>query len=235
VIPVAISIFPLLVVRELENNQMITADSSESKSPPASPRARKKLRKIAFQFAIINIFIGLGAGFVIPYLNVFFWDFYNLPTAIVGIVQGLGSLSVAIGVFLSPVLSTRIGKVKTVIATQALSLPFLLFIATIINPYVAIASYILRVVFMNAAGPVDNTFRMEMVPESFRANMSAISSFAWNFPWAISTRITGPLFDLGLYLLPFWFTLTCYCSSTMLYAVFFWKAEKQPKMKESDK
>jgi predicted MFS family arabinose efflux permease len=114
-----------------------------------------------------------------------------------------------------------------VLVTQSLSLPFLLFIATIINPYAAIASYVFRVVLMNASGPVDRALRMELTPEAYRPQMSAVSSFGWNFPWAFSTLVTGPLFDQGLYLIPFWFTLTSYSISTVVYAAFFRNIEKR--------
>jgi MFS family permease len=231
IIPLSLSIIPLLVIRETEGP---LPNNMEPSREILTPVANKDVKKLALRFAIVNIFIGLGAGFVIPYLTIFFWEFYNLPTPVVGLVQGLGSLSVALGVFLSPILSTRIGKVKTVIVTQGLSLPFLFFIASIINPFIAITSYIFRVVLMNASSPVDNTLRMELVPEYFQPSMSAISSFAWNFPWALSTLVTGPLFDLQLYLVPFWFTLMCYSTSTTLYAIFFWNIEKQQKSQPTE-
>ncbi len=224
VLPLTLAIIPIILVREMDYPESLDMKITEGEVEPV---AKKDVRKLLLKFGIVNAFIGLGAGFVIPYLNIFFWEFYNLPTFMVGLVQGFGSLSVAAGVFLSPVLSTRIGKVKTVLVTQSLSLPFLFFIATIINPYVAIASYVFRVVLMNASGPVDRTLRMELTPEAYRPQMSAISSFGWNFPWAFSTLVTGPLFDQGLYLIPFWFTLTSYSAATVLYAGFFWKIEKR--------
>ncbi len=223
-LPLSLGIIPLVIVREGDYPPVAEIKPEVGDLEPVT---QKNVRTLLLRFSIVNLFIGLGAGFVIPYLNIFFWEFYNLPTFMVGLVQGFGSLSVAAGVFLSPVLSTRIGKVKTVLVTQSLSLPFLFLIATIINPYVAIASYIFRVVLMNASGPVDQALRMELTPELYRPQMSAVSSFAWNFPWAISTLITGPLFDQGLFLIPFWFTLTSYSVSTVLYAGFFWKIEKK--------
>jgi len=182
---------------------------------------------VVVQFAIVGSMIGLGAGFVVPYLNVFFWEFYDLPTPMVGLITGLRQLSVATGVFLAPVLSSRIGKVWTVVVTQALSLPFLAMLALVINPYVAIACYLFRAVLMNAAQPVNSNLRMEMVPSSWRPNMSAINISARQLAWSLSTQITGPLYDQGIYLLPFWFTLVCYTGSTILYALFFHDAERR--------
>lgn len=230
-LPLTLSLVPLFLVREKDTSTPTM--SREETVSSIEPVKSKQWKKLALKFGIVNAIIGLGAGFVIPYLTIFFWEFYSLPTPIVGLVQGLGSLSVAAGVFLSPVLSTRIGKVKTVIITQGLSLPFLFFIATIINPYIAIASYIFRVVLMNASAPVGNALRMELTPEHLRPQMSAVSMFAWNFPWAFSTLVTGPLFDQQLYLIPFWFTLTSYTTATLLYSAFFWKIEKQQKKIQS--
>ncbi len=232
VIPLALSTIPMLAIHEKEVPE---PDLNSELQSELIPVQRNEVRKLALKFGIVNLLIGLGAGFVIPYLSIFFWEFYNLPLPIIGLVQGLGSLSVAIGTFLSPVLSTRIGKVKTVLFSQALSLPFLLFIAIIINPYIAIASYILRVVLMNAGGPVDRTLRMELTPEKWRPNMEAVTSFAWNFPWAFSTLVTGPLFDLELYLVPFWFTLTSYSAATIAYAAFFWNIEEHHRKAQQNK
>ncbi len=228
ILPLTLGIIPLLLVREEDHAQFLEMEAEIGELEPVT---KKAVRKLLLKVGIVNAFIGLGAGFVIPYLNIFFWEFYNLPTFMVGLIQGFGSLSVAAGVFLAPVLSTRIGKVRTVLVTQSLSLPFLFFIATIINPYVAIACYIFRVVLMNASGPVDNALRMELTPEAHRPQMSAVASFAWNFPWAFSTLVTGPLFDQGLYLIPFWFTLTSYSASTLFYLTFFWNIEKQQQKK----
>ena len=113
---------------------------------------------------MVYAILGIGAGFIVPFLNVFFWDFYNLPTPIVGLIQGLGSASIALGVFLAPILSTRIGKVRAVVTVQALSLPFLVILATVINPLIASASLIFRSVFMTAAIPIDGTLQMELMP-----------------------------------------------------------------------
>jgi MFS family permease len=225
--PMAISIIPILAIRESEaevSPDKIEKIASPTKRSTVEPKARKELLIL---FAVPTALIGLGAGFVVPFLSVFFWDFYNLPTHIVGFIQGLGSLTVATGAFISPGLSTRLGKVRTVVLCQAMSLPFLFLIAVIVNPVVAIACFLMRGALMNMTGPVDNSFKMEMVPHRWRAYLAAVSSFAWNFPWAISTQITGPLFDANLYLLPFWFTLVCYSTSTVLYGLFFRKSEKR--------
>jgi len=235
IIPLIIGILPLAFVRAPGPGTIMAGRHKATTNQPVVPEPPGR-KSVVGRFVLVNLLIGLGAGFVVPYFTVLFWDFYNLPTQVVGIVQGLSSLTMATGIFLSPVLSTRIGKVATVVVCQAISLPFLITIAIIIDPFIAVVCYIFRNMMMNAATPVDNTFRMEMVPKNWRANTSAVTGFAWNLPWSLSTQVTGPLLDQGQYLVPFWFTLTSYAASTVLYGVFFrgeerklvaWRASKK--------
>ncbi|MDO8055365.1 MAG: MFS transporter [Candidatus Hermodarchaeota archaeon] len=222
IIPLVVAIAPLLFIRK--QNYILNQKNSQPNSTTTEKDPKGNLG-IVIGFAIVYVFLGLGAGFIVPFLNVFFWGFYNLPTPFVGLIQGLGSASVALGLFLAPILSSRIGKVRAIIVIQTLSLPFLVTLAVFVNPFIASASYILRQVFMQAAMPIDDALRMELVPRSWRTPTSAVITAVFNATIAFSVQITGQLYDLGLYLLPFWFTLICYTVGTVLYT-FFIKPEK---------
>lgn len=221
-VPVVLSVFPLLFVND--SMSLEPPEHEEEVTPPPEPKGRKS---IVVKFAITSGIIGLGAGFIVPFMNVWFWELYDLPTYIVGIITGLGQGTLAAGVLLAPVLSNRIGKVNTVVVTQALSLPFIVLLAVVVNPLIAVVSYLLRGVLMNASHPMNNALRMEIVPKSWRPNMNAIHTAAHRLTRSLSIQITGPLFDQGQYLLPFWFTLGCYTASTGLYAMFFRGAERR--------
>ena len=223
IIPLVVAVVPLLFIRK--QNYILNQPGSQPESSTTEKDPKGNLG-IVLGFALVYVILGLGAGFIVPFLNVFFWDFYNLPTPFVGLIQGLGSASVALGTFLAPILSSRIGKVRAIIVVQTLSLPFLVTLAVFVDPVIASASYILRQVFMTAAIPIDGALQMELVPRSWRTPMSAVITAVFNATLAISVQITGQLYDLGLYLLPFWFTLICYSVGTALYA-FFYKPEKR--------
>jgi MFS family permease len=227
IIPLVIAIIPLLFIRK--QNQIPEQNNTVGDAPSGDMLPEKEPKgnlSIVIGFALVYVILGIGAGFIVPFLNVFFWDFYNLPTPFVGLIQGLGSASVALGTFLAPILSSRIGKVRAIIVVQTLSLPFLVTLAVFVDPFIASASYILRQVFMTAAIPIDGALQMEIVPRSWRTPMSAVITAVFNAALAISVQITGQLYDLGLYLLPFWFTLICYSIGTAMYA-FFYKPEKR--------
>lgn len=221
-----IGIIPLLWLKDIKTNNTST-DEHKSQSRTSTANEPKGRISIVVRFVTCSVLVGIGAGLIVPLMNVFFWEFYSLPTYMVGIVIGLGQATMATGVLLSPILSTRIGKVPSVVTTQALSLPFIILLALIINPVIAIASYLLRGALMNAAMPVGQTLRMELVPSSWRPNLQALNSSAMSLGRATSVQFAGQLFDQGLFLIPFWLTLVFYGIQTVLYTIFFWNAERQ--------
>jgi MFS family permease len=218
-----LGIIPLLGLHETTIQDDSPPNSEDTISQSIEPQGHIS---IIARFVICSVLIGLGAGLIVPLINVFFWEFYNLPTYMVGIIIGLGQATMATGVLLSPILSTRIGKVPAVVLTQALSLPFIILLATVLNPVVAIASYLLRGALMNATMPIGQTLRMELVPSSWRPNLQALNSSAMSFGRATSVQFAGQLFDQGLYLIPFWLTLGFYSLQLVLYTLFFRNAEK---------
>ncbi|MFX0169965.1 MAG: MFS transporter [Candidatus Hodarchaeota archaeon] len=227
VIPLLLAVIPLLLIREQNRfrKQKLETAVKQPEQTTVQNEPKGNFGIVAW-FALLYVILGIGAGFIVPFLNVFFWNFYNLPTPAVGLIQGLGSASMALGTFLAPVLSSRIGKVRAIIVVQTLSLPFLVTLAVIVDPFIASIGYIFRQVFMTASIPIDGALQMELVPQSWRTHLSAVITFFFNAALAISAQITGQLYDLGLYLLPFWFTLICYSIATALYG-FLYKPEKR--------
>jgi MFS family permease len=226
VIASILGIIPLIGLKDTSNPAEYEAESLVDQKTPSKLEPVGRINIVA-RFVICSILIGLGAGLIVPLINVFFWEFYELPTYLVGLIIGLGQATMATGVLLSPILATRIGKVPSVVLTQVLSLPFIILLAMVINPFVAITSYLLRGALMNAAMPIGQTLRMELVPRSWRPNLQALNSSAMSLGRATSVQFAGQLFDQGLYLVPFWLTLGFYGLQTVLYSLFFWNAEKQ--------
>ncbi|MFX1300275.1 MAG: MFS transporter [Promethearchaeota archaeon] len=221
-----IGIAPLLWLKEPKpfNSKFEDEQSEETTTVSTEPTGKVS---IVIRFFICSLLVGLGAGLIVPLMNVFFWEFYNLPTYMVGTIIGLGQATMATGVLLSPILAAHIGKVKSVVMTQSLSLPFILLLASVINPLVAIMSFLLRGALMNATMPVGQTLRMELVPSYWRPNLQALNSTAMSMGRATSVQFAGQFFDQGLYLIPFWLTLGFYGVQVVLYALFFWNAEKK--------
>lgn len=135
--------------------------------------------------------ISLGAGLLIPFMNVFYRRNYGQPDSTIGTLFALGSLAMGIGLLLAPVLADRWPKMRVVVATQALSIPFLVLLGFSPSFYLSAFAYLVRVALMNMSNPVYTTFVMEQVEPEARATVSSLASIGWSFGWALSPWISG--------------------------------------------
>ena len=163
----------------------------------------------------------LGAGLIMPFMNVFFRQVHHQPDPVIGSLFAWGSLAMGLGLLLAPPLADRMGKVRFVVVTQSLSIPFLIILGFSPLFWMSAIAYYIRLALMNMSGPVYQTFVMEHVEPSARATVASLASMAWNFGWAFSPTISGYLqvqFGFGPSFLG---TITLYIISTIMYYAFF--------------
>ena len=77
------------------------------------------------------------------------------------------------------------------VATQALSIPFMLVMGLSPVLWASAAAYLVRLGLMNMSNPVYQTFVMERVDLRARATVASLTSMAWNFGWAFSPTVSG--------------------------------------------
>jgi MFS family permease len=165
----------------------------------------------------------LGAGLIMPFMNVFYRQVYHQPDTVIGGLFAWGSLAMGIGLLIAPPLADRMGKIQLVVVTQALSIPFLALMGFAPMFMISAASYYIRLALMNMSSPVYDTFVMEHVEPSARAMVASLVSMSWNFGWTFSPTISGWLQVRYGFGPPFMGTMILYCLSIYLYWVFFWK------------
>ncbi len=163
----------------------------------------------------------VGAGMIMPFMNVFFRQVHGQPDPTIGALFAWGSLSMGIGFFIAPPLADRVGKIRLVVITQALSIPFLIALGFAPWFWMSTVAYLVRVALMNMSSPVYQTFVMESVEPSARATVASLVSMSWNFGWAFSPTISGLLQVRYGFGPPFMVTIVLYTLSTYLYWVFF--------------
>ena len=201
-----------------------------------SPKLTHSQRAIfaPFQYAAKNpmlltklilpmLFTSLGAGLVMPFMNVFFREFHHQPDPVIGTLFAWGSLAMGIGLLIAPPLAERTGKIQLVVITQALSIPFLILLGFSPIFWVGAATYYIRLALMNMSSPVYQTFIMEHVEPSARATVASLTSMAWNFGWAFSPTISGWLQVRYGFGPSFIGTIILYTLSVIMYWAFFWK------------
>ncbi len=187
--------------------------------------------KIIIQFGVISVLLGVGAGFVLPYMNIFFWEFYSLPTPLVGLITGSAQIASVGGVLLSPLFAGRLGSYRVILVLRGISIPFLFLLGIVIHPSIAIVCYLCRTAFMDGADPIAQSLQMAMVPEKKRPHMSAMQTGTLNLSLGLGAQVTGPLYDQGIYLISFSYTTICYLLSILAFVILFrrnrWDASNQ--------
>ena len=158
---------------------------------------------VLLPFFVPQILIGLGAGLMMPFMNLYFRSVYGQSDFIIGMVFACGAFAMAIAQFVAPPLADRRGKINTVILSQSLSIPFLLTLAAgaffvpsgFGNPLVwfiiAAIAYNFRLGLMNMGNPIYQTFMLERVPAKVGALAISLSSISFQFGWFIMPNLSG--------------------------------------------
>lgn len=181
--------------------------------------------KTILKFMIPTGLIGFGAGFIVPLLNNFFNLKFNATTEQIGIISALGSVALGIGTLTAPLLSKRLGKVKSVVICEFFSMPFIMFMTLAPNLTLASTAYIARGALMNMAGPINSTLQMELVTAKERATTNGLMIMADNIPRATTASISGKMMTGSDFYTPFLFTTVTYFIASSLYYVFFRKVK----------
>ena len=171
--------------------------------------------------------VGLGAGFIIPFLNIYFRDRFHQTTDEIGVYYFAVSIATFLGTMAAPALVHKFGKIKTVVLTELMSIPFMFILAYTGNVGWAVAAFLLRAAFMNMGQPVSTNFSMEVVTEREQGLVNALMLLAWTGSWTISTNIGGELIERHGYELPMLITIALYVLSSVSYYFFFRKSESK--------
>jgi MFS family permease len=164
----------------------------------------------------------IGAGLFMPFMNIYFRVVYHQPDHVIGNVLAWGALAMGIGLVIAPPIADRIGKIKLVVLTQGLSIPFLMLLGYAPWFWMSTIGHYVRLSLMNMGGPVYNAFVMEHVEPEARAMVASLTNMAWNFGWAFSPSISGFLQIKYGFNPVFLLVIVLYSVSVYLYWKFFW-------------
>ncbi len=170
--------------------------------------------------------VGLGAGMIVIYFNIFFQDVFQVSTEMIGLIFAANTLVLAIGNVLTPAVADRIGKVMTVVITEGLSVPFLLMLAFVTDLNLAIIVYISRNVLMNMAGPVSSAFFMEGLGRHERATALGFVRAGDSAVRGVAAIIGGWLLAMGAYRLPYLLVAGLYVLAVVMFYSFFRRHEQ---------
>jgi MFS family permease len=205
---------------------------------PADPRRPRALLGITIRdrgrFAKLvfpGFLISIGAGQVIPFLNLFVQGKFGLDLAELNAVFALTSLGTVLAILAQPWLARRFGQITSVVLVQGASIPFLVVLGFSPVLWSVILAMMVRNSLMNAGNPIFNAFAMEQVTPAERASLSATMSVLWQVGWVIGgtwyALLQASLGFTGGYMVNFITIIGLYTTATILYWVWFRDADRR--------
>jgi len=171
--------------------------------------------------------IGMGAGLVVPFLNLYFRDRFGLEPDLIGFYYILMQMGMLVGTLCGPLLTPRLGLIRTIVLTQVASIPFMLMLSYTYSLFLAVPAFVLRGGLMNLGVPLATNFGMELSEKDEHALVNALLQISWSGFWMFSVAIGGALIERYGYTLVLNLAAGLYVASSIAYYLFFGKVERR--------
>lgn len=188
-------------------------------------------RRTFFRLLLPGLLIPIGAGQVIPFLNLYVQAKFGLDLAALNGVFAVTSIGTMLAVLYQPTIARRFGRLRSVILVQGASIPFLIVLGFSPVLWMVIAAMAVRNSLMNAGNPIFSAFAMDQVSQAERATLAAAMSLMWSIGWVIAGAYYSVVhaalgFDAG-YTVNFATIIVLYSVATWLYWHWFRDADQR--------
>jgi MFS family permease len=196
-------------------------------------RDRRRFAKLVFP----GFLIAIGAGQIIPFLNIFIQRKFGLDLTSLNAVFAFTSLGTVAAILAQPALARRFGQITSVVIVQVASIPFLVVLGFAPFIWLVVIAMAVRNSLMNAGNPIFSAFAMEQVSPVERATLAAAMTVLWQIGWVIGGTWYAVLqavlgFEAG-YTVNFVTIITLYSIATSLYWVWFRTQERRIRAAEA--
>jgi MFS family permease len=190
----------------------------------------KKSRGTIAKYTAAGAIVAFGAGMVVPLMTYWLNLAYGIPDSVSGPIIGVSNILIGVANLAAPPLARRIGLVKAIVVTQAISTVFM--VATPLSPdWVGASSvWTVRTFLMNMANPLQSSMIMGLIAPEDRGVASGISGALWRLPNALSTSLGAGLMAAGFLGEPFFLAGGLYVVSISLFWIFFRKTKMPEEM-----
>jgi MFS family permease len=143
------------------------------------------------RFLIAPLLISFGAALLIPYLNLYFQRRYGLPDAQVGAILALVNLVTGAATLFAPRVALRLGKIGSVVLTQSLAVPCLIWLGLAPTATSATLAALLRGALMNMAAPLYDAYAMEQTAEPLRPTVIGLINGAFSVGFIVGPALSA--------------------------------------------
>lgn len=192
-ITVPIDILILYKVKERAPRKELQKKSRDTAKLPMN------ILRTLLRIGMAETLIALGAAISIHNIDYYFILKYNVGSGGLGTLYGTERLILALMMFYLPNISERIGgSLRTYVYVSSTSIPLLLAMTFINNYIIAVALFVIRSVFMNAASPLLTAYTMAIIPPEHRGKIVSILNLARRLAMIPGRSIGGYLLGLNL-------------------------------------
>ena len=160
---------------------------------------------LIFQAAVPTFLIAFGAGFTIPFINLFFKNVHGMDAGHFSLMNSAAFGLVVLGGFLVPEIKRKFGYRVAITLVQCIAILLLFILGTTewyknypIGIVVAVVTFILRQPLMNMAGPMTSELTLNYVGERNREMISALNAAIWSGCWFASAKIFSILREASI-------------------------------------
>ncbi len=190
-----------------------------------------------------HIFISIGAGLTIPFVNLFFNSIFDLDSDRYSILGSITSLIVFISALFVPTIKNKFGYWVSIVLVQSCSIICLLTLALTeiysshsMSMPIAILAYIFRQPLMHMAHPSTNELTMNFVGRNNQELISALTSSLWSASWYLSAKLFQLLREKDYeYYKIFFITAFFYFLGTIFYSMIILSFNKNKAIEISEK
>lgn len=176
--------------------------------------------KTILMLSLPQMFFGLGAGFIIPFFQLYFIWRFNTPLPLIGTIFAITSFIWCPLCLLVPYLAERVGSVKTIFSLQLCAILVLICIPLSPTLLILTTMYIVRMILMNLAGPIYNSYAVNIVPREYKSLTLSATSFTFSLFNAISPVAAGYIYESNINL-PYYICASLYISGSLIFFVYF--------------
>jgi MFS family permease len=177
-------------------------------------------RALFFKLLLPGFITSLGAGQLIPFLNVFIQTKFSLDLAAINAFFAITSLGTTVAVLMQPAIARRFGRIGSIVLVQGASIPFLLVLGFSPLLWTVVMALAVRNSLMNAGSPIFDAFAMEKVSAGERALLSALMTLLWSLGWTVApiyySQLQQRLDFTTAYAVDFFTIIVLYTISTTL-------------------
>lgn len=166
---------------------------------------------------IYTLFVGFGAGMVVPFFGVYLKYSLDLLDGTVGTILAIAQLGTVFGGLMVPLIAKKFGKTNTIVGVQLASIPFLVMIGLPKNIILVTIAFFFRSSLMNMAQPLIQNLYMDIVDDQHRPLVSALRSTVNNIARAGGILLGGYMMQNISYGSPYVITIICYIIGMLLF------------------